>query len=60
MSEFWSAAQLAVFARVVELNGLSAAARAYGVPKVADGTGPDGLGLPPGRLSITLRETGLT
>ena len=35
MSEFWSAAQLAVFARVVELNGFSAAARAYGVPKVA-------------------------
>jgi LysR family transcriptional regulator, regulator for bpeEF and oprC len=35
MSELWSAAQLAVFARVVELNGFSAAARAYGVPKVA-------------------------
>lgn len=35
MSEFWTAAQLAVFARVVELNGFSAAARAYGVPKVA-------------------------
>jgi alkylated DNA repair protein (DNA oxidative demethylase) len=31
----------------------------HGVPKVADGTTPDGLGLPPGRLSITLRETGL-
>jgi len=31
----------------------------HGVPKVADGTGPEGLGLPPGRLSITLRETGL-
>jgi alkylated DNA repair protein (DNA oxidative demethylase) len=31
----------------------------HGVPKVADGTAPDGLGLPPGRLSITLRETGL-
>ena len=31
----------------------------HGVPKVLDGTGPDGLGLPPGRLSITLRETGL-
>ena len=28
-------------------------------PKVLDGTGPDGLGLPPGRLSITVRETGL-
>ena len=35
MSEFWTAAQLAVFARVIELNGFSAAARAYGVPKVA-------------------------
>ena len=35
MSELWSAAQLAVFARVVELNGFSAAARAYQVPKVA-------------------------
>jgi alkylated DNA repair protein (DNA oxidative demethylase) len=31
----------------------------HGVPKVASGTAPDGLGLPPGRLSITLRETGL-
>ncbi|OWY60945.1 alpha-ketoglutarate-dependent dioxygenase AlkB, partial [cyanobacterium TDX16] len=31
----------------------------HGVPKVQDGTGPDGLGLPPGRLSITVRETGL-
>src|SRR6187401_886943 len=35
MSELWSAAQLAVFARVIELNGFSAAARAYQVPKVA-------------------------
>lgn len=31
----------------------------HGVPKIASGTGPDGLGLPPGRLSLTLRETGL-
>jgi alkylated DNA repair protein (DNA oxidative demethylase) len=31
----------------------------HGVPKVADGTAPDGLGLPPGRLSITIRQTGL-
>jgi DNA oxidative demethylase len=31
----------------------------HGVPKVYDATGPDGLGLPPGRLSITVRETGL-
>ena len=31
----------------------------HGVPKVLDGTGPDDLGLPPGRLSITVRETGL-
>jgi DNA oxidative demethylase len=30
----------------------------HGVPKVLTGTGPDGLGLPPGRLSITVRETG--
>lgn len=30
----------------------------HGVPKVLDGTGPD-VGLPPGRLSITVRETGL-
>src|SRR4029079_14284942 len=35
MSELWSPAQLAVFARVVDLNGFSAAARAYQVPKVA-------------------------
>jgi alkylated DNA repair protein (DNA oxidative demethylase) len=31
----------------------------HGVPKVIDGTAPAGLGLPPGRLSITVRETGL-
>jgi DNA oxidative demethylase len=31
----------------------------HGVPKVLDATGPHGLGLPPGRLSITVRETGL-
>jgi alkylated DNA repair protein (DNA oxidative demethylase) len=31
----------------------------HGVPKVLDGTGPPTLGLPPGRLSITVRETGL-
>jgi alkylated DNA repair protein (DNA oxidative demethylase) len=31
----------------------------HGVPRVADGDGPDDLGLPPGRLSITVRETGL-
>jgi alkylated DNA repair protein (DNA oxidative demethylase) len=30
----------------------------HGVPKVLDGTGPTDLGLPPGRLSITVRETG--
>lgn len=30
----------------------------HGVPKVLDGTAPRGLGLPPGRLSITIRETG--
>jgi DNA oxidative demethylase len=32
----------------------------HGVPKVVPGTAPEGLGLPPGRLSITLRETGLS
>jgi DNA oxidative demethylase len=32
----------------------------HGVPKVAPGTAPEGLGLPPGRLSITIRETGLS
>jgi alkylated DNA repair protein (DNA oxidative demethylase) len=32
----------------------------HGVPKVFDGAAPAGLGLPPGRLSITIRETGLT
>src|SRR4051812_39826212 len=32
----------------------------HGVPKVLDGTAPFGLGLPPGRLSLTLRETGLS
>jgi alkylated DNA repair protein (DNA oxidative demethylase) len=31
----------------------------HGVPRVMDGTGPADLGLPPGRLSITVRETGL-
>jgi alkylated DNA repair protein (DNA oxidative demethylase) len=31
----------------------------HGVPKVAVGTAPDGLDLPPGRLSITIRQTGL-
>jgi alkylated DNA repair protein (DNA oxidative demethylase) len=30
----------------------------HGVPKVVDGDAPAGLGLPPGRLSITVRETG--
>ena len=30
----------------------------HGVPKVFDGTGP-AIGLPPGRLSLTVRETGL-
>lgn len=31
----------------------------HGVPRVLDGTAPDGVGLPPGRLSTTVRETGL-
>ena len=31
----------------------------HGVPKVAPDTAPEGLDLPPGRLSITIRETGL-
>src|SRR4051794_10677080 len=31
----------------------------HGVPKVLEGTAPEGLGLPPGPVSITLRETGL-
>jgi alkylated DNA repair protein (DNA oxidative demethylase) len=31
----------------------------HGVPKVYDGTGPQDLGLPGGRLSLTIRETGL-
>jgi alkylated DNA repair protein (DNA oxidative demethylase) len=31
----------------------------HGVPKVLDGTGPGGLGLPRGRLSLTVRHTGL-
>ena len=30
----------------------------HGVPKVQPGTAPAGLGMPPGRLSITVRETG--
>jgi DNA oxidative demethylase len=30
----------------------------HGVPKLFDGTGPTDIGLPPGRLSITVRETG--
>ena len=32
----------------------------HGVPKVLDATAPEGLGLPPGRLSITVRHTGFT
>jgi alkylated DNA repair protein (DNA oxidative demethylase) len=32
----------------------------HGVPKVFPGTAPTGLGLPPGRLSITVRETGFS
>ena len=32
----------------------------HGVPKVIPDTAPDGLGLPSGRLSITVRETGLS
>jgi DNA-binding transcriptional LysR family regulator len=35
MSMFWLPAQLATLAKVVELNGFSAAARALGVPKAA-------------------------
>jgi DNA-binding transcriptional LysR family regulator len=35
MSLLWSPAQLAAFAKVVDLNGFSAAARALGVPKAA-------------------------
>jgi DNA oxidative demethylase len=31
----------------------------HGVPKVYEGTGLGDTGLPPGRLSITVRETGL-
>jgi alkylated DNA repair protein (DNA oxidative demethylase) len=31
----------------------------HGITKVHAGTAPDGLDLPPGRLSITVRETGL-
>jgi alkylated DNA repair protein (DNA oxidative demethylase) len=30
----------------------------HGVPKVLNGTAPHNLGLPPGRLSVTVRETG--
>jgi alkylated DNA repair protein (DNA oxidative demethylase) len=32
----------------------------HGVPKVFDGSRPYDLGLPPGRLSLTIRETGLS
>jgi alkylated DNA repair protein (DNA oxidative demethylase) len=32
----------------------------HGVPKVMAATAPAGLGLPPGRLSITVRETGFS
>jgi alkylated DNA repair protein (DNA oxidative demethylase) len=32
----------------------------HGVPKVLSGTAPAGLGLSPGRLSITIRQTGLS
>jgi alkylated DNA repair protein (DNA oxidative demethylase) len=32
----------------------------HGVARTLPGTGPDGIGLPAGRLNITLRESGLT
>lgn len=35
MSQLWAPAQLAVLAKVVDLNGFSSAARALGVPKAA-------------------------
>jgi DNA-binding transcriptional LysR family regulator len=35
MNQLWTAAQLEIFARIVQLNGFSAAARAIGVPKAA-------------------------
>lgn len=35
MSQIWAPAQLAAFAKVVDLNGFSAAARTLGVPKAA-------------------------
>src|SRR6185312_16597636 len=35
VSQLWTPAQLAVLAKVVDLNGFSAAARALGVPKAA-------------------------
>lgn len=35
MSQLWTPAQLAVLAKVVDLNGFSSAARALGVPKAA-------------------------
>lgn len=35
MSQIWSPAHMATFAKVVDLNGFSAAARALGVPKAA-------------------------
>src|SRR5579862_3113193 len=35
MSLIWTPAQLAMLAKVVDLNGFSAAARALGVPKAA-------------------------
>jgi hypothetical protein len=31
----------------------------HGVPRVLEGTAPQGLGRQPGRVSITIRETGL-
>ena len=35
MNELWAPAQLALLAKVVDLNGFSAAARSLGVPKAA-------------------------
>lgn len=32
----------------------------HGVPRVFPGTAPAGIGLPPGRLSVTVRETGFS
>ena len=58
MSTIWMPAQMALFAKIVDLNGFSAAARALGVPKAAASRAiaelEAALGIPEGQLVHTV------